>query len=306
MTNKIVTSALTIVCVLCGGWVSGALAAPSVRALGGAGTYTGTTSAAAAKTGGTATTSARAGSVRVTPAVKVSSSTTPRSSNTETKTSGSDDQRMSIGKYLGPSVTGGTKVSTGGGTGTTSEEFTGLVNTVDELAGRVDRVDDQINDTSDGLVTQVDSLVAQIGSFIGKDYLTETDAANTYQPKGEYLTADSLLSLGYATSGELSDLSAQVLANQNAIAANKAVLDKLNGEEAGSVKKIVSAAADSALIVAKAYTDDKISGITSMPSIPAVQGGQYYVLDTTGAKPQWRVLDIGGSWESEWDARSGT
>ncbi|MFQ6739259.1 MAG: hypothetical protein ACLRFJ_01130 [Alphaproteobacteria bacterium] len=183
MTNKIITSALTIVCVLCGGWVSGVFAAPSVRALGGAGTYTGTTSAAAARANGTTTTSARAGSVRVTPSVKVSSSTTPRSSNTGTKASGSDDQRMSIGKYLGPSVTGGTKVSTGGGTGTTSEEFTGLVNTVDELAGRVDRVDDQINDTSDGLVAQVDSLVAQIGGFVGEDYLTQAAADGLYQPK---------------------------------------------------------------------------------------------------------------------------
>lgn len=288
MTNKIVTSALTIVCVLCGGWVSGALAAPSVRALGGAGTYTGTTSASAARANGTTTTSARAGSVRVTPAVKVSSSTTPRSSNTETKTSGSDDQRMSIGKYLGPSVTGGTKVSTGGGTGTTSEEFTGLVNTVDELAGRVDRVDDQINDAGDGLVTQVDSLVAQIGSFIGEDYLTQaaaantyltkTDAADTYQPKGDYLT-----------NANLTELSSQV-------AANKAALDKLNGEEAGSVKKIASDEADAALIVATQYTDEKISGITSMPSIPTVQGGQYYVLDTTGVNPVWHSIEMMQEW----------
>lgn len=144
MKNNIITSAITIMCVLCGGWISGAFAAPSVRALGGAGTYAGTTSAAAARTGGTtATTSARAGSVRVTPSVKVSTSTTPRISNSGTSVSTSDDQRMSIGKYLGPSVTGGANVSAAASAAAESlgEQVEYLTGEIDSLVGRLTAVE---------------------------------------------------------------------------------------------------------------------------------------------------------------------
>lgn len=172
MKNKIITSALTIICVLCGGWVSDAFAAPSVRALGGAGTYSGTTSAAAAKSGGTATTSARAGSVRVTPTAKVSASTTPRISNVETKVSSSGDQRMSIGKYLGPSVTGGVNISTGG-SGATAADIANLAGQIDENAKDIANLDEQINGGNEtvGIIDQLE------------DFLTKDDAKLLYQEK---------------------------------------------------------------------------------------------------------------------------
>lgn len=281
MKNNIITSAITIMCVLCGGWISGAFAAPSVRALGGAGTYTGTTSAAAARTGGTtATTSARAGSVRVTPSVKVSTSTTPRVSNSGTSVSTSDDQRMSIGKYLGPSVTGGAKVSNGTGTAAsyTDADFDALAETVDDLVDQVD-----------SLVPQVSSLVDQIGSFIGEDYLTKTDAADTY------LTAESLSSLGYATSDALSELSSQV-------ANNKSALEKLNGDkdQDGSVRQIASNEADAAVAAAAQYTDKAIKAATAGTAMPTekLPEGRYYVWDTTGEKPQWRDIGVQNDWSS--------
>lgn len=179
MKNKIITSALTIICVLCGGWVSDAFAAPSVRALGGAGTYSGTTSAAAAKSGGAATTSARAGSVRVTPTAKVSASTTPRISNVETKVSSSGDQRMSIGKYLGPSVTGGVNISTGG-SGASAEDITELAGQIDQNAKDIkantdalEKLDEQINGGKEtvGIIDQLE------------DFLTKDDAKLLYQEK---------------------------------------------------------------------------------------------------------------------------
>ena len=279
MNNRVVASVLTILCVLCGGWVSGAVAAPSVRALGGAGTYTGTTSAVSAKANGTTTTSARAGSVRVTPAVKVSSSTTPRSSNTETKASASDDQRMSIGKYLGPSVTGGVKVS-----GTTADDphrnwelqlDTALI----EAKGYTDTALDTAKKYTD---TAVGLLVDQIGSFIGEDYLTKTDAANTYLTKTD--AADTYQPKGnYLTNANLTELSSQV-------AANKAALDTLGGD-AGTTGSVAGA-----LAAAKTYTDEKVSGITSMPAIPTAETGQYYVLDATGVTPQWREIGVENAW----------
>ncbi|MBP5363755.1 MAG: hypothetical protein J6Y49_00180 [Alphaproteobacteria bacterium] len=97
-------SVVSIMCVLCAVSVGDAFAAGSVRALGGTGTYNGTT-AAATRSG---TTTARVGSLRISPSTTRSVSTATRTNEDGTTT---PTERLSIGKYLG----GATSVSTGGG-----------------------------------------------------------------------------------------------------------------------------------------------------------------------------------------------
>ena len=340
MNNRVVTSVLTIVCVLCGGWFSGAFAAPSVRALGGAGTYTGTTSAAAAKTGGATTVSSRAGSVRVAPVAKVSSLTTPRISNSSVGTSTSDDQRMSIGKYLGPSVTGGVKIS---GSGTTAEDphknwELQLDNALIEAKGYTDTALDVAKAYTD---TAVGALVDQIGDFVGDDYLTKVEAEDTYQLKGDYvsttnfgtLTGKYLTDNGYLTNTGLETLNANMTALGTRVGNVESVVASLGGDEdaPGSVKYISAEMAAGALAVAetytdtlangavagntaaiaainnaetgvlkqaKDYTDEAVAAVAAATSLPTEQlsDGQYYVWDTTGTAPQWRVISIEDTW----------
>lgn len=96
-------SQLAVVCALCASAVCPAFGAASVRSLGGAGAYSGTASAAAAKPA-SGTNAARAGSMRVTAAQSKPVATTGGNSTSDVSTS-----RLSIGKYLG----GGTSVSGG-------------------------------------------------------------------------------------------------------------------------------------------------------------------------------------------------
>ncbi|MBO7066701.1 MAG: hypothetical protein J6W40_03710 [Alphaproteobacteria bacterium] len=97
-------SVVSILCVLGAVSFSDAFAAGSVRALGGSGTYDGTT-AAATRSG---TTTARVGSLRISPSTTRSISTATRTNTDGTTT---PTERLSIGKYLG----GATSVSTSGG-----------------------------------------------------------------------------------------------------------------------------------------------------------------------------------------------
>lgn len=105
MKNELKISTLSIVCVLCAAFAAPAFAASTVRSLGGAGTYVGASSAAAAKTsgkaGGSGVSSVRGGSVRVAPAAKTSAAGATSSRSAATP-------RLSIGKYLSSSsVIGG-------------------------------------------------------------------------------------------------------------------------------------------------------------------------------------------------------
>jgi len=103
MKNELKISTLSIVCVLCAAIVAPANGATAVRSLGGAGTYSGTSSAATAKSGTTTSTAAnavRAGAMRL----GASSDGSTRAAATRTAASRvAATPRLSIGKYLATS-----------------------------------------------------------------------------------------------------------------------------------------------------------------------------------------------------------
>lgn len=144
MKKEIKISLLSVLCGVCAAAFSPAFAAPAVRSLGGAGTYSGVTSATAAKTNGAAAKTVRASAVRNTAANLGSVKTTTGS----TSTRAASTPRLSIGKYLGGAVTaGGSTISKG-------DSVSG------ELAGNVDNLNQAIEVLQKQIVDLHQSFVA--------------------------------------------------------------------------------------------------------------------------------------------------
>ena len=152
MKHDLKISRLAIICVLCTA-VSGAYGASSVRAFGGAGTYSSASDAAAA--GGSSSTnsaaSVRGGSLRVTPNSGASGTATSISTSNTTSGRVATTPRLSIGHYLGggTAVSGGSSLrpsgggssSSGGGSssgGDTNPDVSGLRQDVDDLMREVE------------------------------------------------------------------------------------------------------------------------------------------------------------------------
>jgi len=201
MKYEVQISRLAVVCVLCASAVSGAFGAASVRSLGGAGTYSGTSAASTGKPSG-AINAVRAGSMRVTPAAKTTS-TSGATNGTATTGRVASSPRLSIGKYLGGGVSvsggssiknqkpGGSSVSGGGSTGgsMTPGVAADLQNRVGELEGLIGNtynkedtdsmladkqnvltpVDDYIVIDRDEIYLDVDALQDNLQAVAGKD-----------------------------------------------------------------------------------------------------------------------------------------
>ena len=181
MKKDLKTSTLAIICVLCTAAVSGAYGAASVRSLGGSGTYTSASSAAASNDSGAA--SVRGGSVRVNPTSGVSGTSATVSAGTTTSGRVATTPRLSIGHYLGggTSISGGSSLrpqTPGASTGGTSsgggsmdpDVVAGLRQEVDQLRRDVDElgsVNDNINDAIDDLSQgKQDALVPVVDGYI--------------------------------------------------------------------------------------------------------------------------------------------
>ena len=176
MKYEVQISKLAIVCVLCTSAVSGAFAAASVRSLGGAGTYSGTSSAANA-TGAPskAINAVRAGSMRVSP----SGTSANRAPAGGTTTTGrvATSPRLSIGKYLGggTSVSGGSSIKNqkpGSGTsisnGGNSSVDPGVMS---ELEGRVSHLENNVYEQQ-----EIDSLLSEKqGVLSGDEFIMVED-----------------------------------------------------------------------------------------------------------------------------------
>ena len=163
MKHNLGISTVAIVCVLCTA-VSGAYGASSVRSLGGSGTYTSASNAAAAADSNGSASSIRGGSVRVNPTSGVSGTSTTIEAGTTTSGRVATTPRLSIGHYLGgaTSVSGGSSLrpttpsggASGGGStggGVSGDDFAGL-------QGRVDQLERDYNDlqgVTDGLTDQI-------------------------------------------------------------------------------------------------------------------------------------------------------
>lgn len=172
MKNELKISTLSIVCVLCASVVLPSYGASSVRSLGGTGTYTSASSAAAAKsggasTGGSAINSVRAGSVRVNNTTGATSGAT-RSGATRAATT----PRLSIGKYLAGSsaISGGSSISgaakPGAGDGSSGSDLRQRVEALEsfvDYSASGDTLAEQLAD----VVLRVDELEQDITAQLG-------------------------------------------------------------------------------------------------------------------------------------------
>ena len=142
-------STMSVLCVLCAGLTTNAMAAGTVRALGGAGTYNGTSAASTA----TRSAPARAGSLRVSPTsaklVKSNSSATTSGAATSGAT-----QRLSIGKYLGGATTTAGAGAAGGSTpGSSSSNVGNLEDRIEALENQIDSIEvGGVQGSADGVV----------------------------------------------------------------------------------------------------------------------------------------------------------
>ena len=146
-------SLVSVLCALCVCAGGSAYGAASVRSLGGAGTYSGTTSASSASAS-SSTGAARAGSVRVTPSsTKATTSTsTTVSTGNASAARGATTSRLSIGKYLSGGVkTDGSKLKpnisiTSPGDTNISNEVTNISNEVTQIINALDALRSDVND----------------------------------------------------------------------------------------------------------------------------------------------------------------
>ncbi len=144
-------STMSVLCVLCAGLATNAMAAPAVRTLGGAGTYSGASAASASTRVGPT----RAGSLRVTPSsARLITSNSGSASGSATSTSGGS-QRLSIGKYLGGATTTAT-TSGGSATPGSTTSFKELEQRVDELEGNIGT--DTVADSLSGRVAALENF----------------------------------------------------------------------------------------------------------------------------------------------------
>lgn len=164
-----------IACALCVGFLSTAIAAPSVKRLGGKNTYTGATSAVSAKTGkiGTsvkANSGSRLSSVRTNRLTNKTSSIKSATSETAANTA-----RLSVGQYLHNAgvVSGKIKpISGSSGSSITPSEISDLTVRVENL--EINKADK--NDIENNYVTK---------NEIQNNYYTTEEITNNYATKTE-------------------------------------------------------------------------------------------------------------------------
>ena len=168
----------SIVGIVCASLMTPSFAASSVRSLGGAGTYTGTTSATqAASATKASTTAARAGSIRVDSSTRVNSGSSLRTPSTRSATA----PRLSIGKYLSTN----SSLGTGGKT-----ELSNTVNSsVNELNTRYDELEQTVKEFNiDGLRSDIASLA---GAEVELSYNPETGDLTIIH--GDHTSTESIL-----------------------------------------------------------------------------------------------------------------
>ena len=151
MKNKLKISAI---CALCAVMASPAMAAPSVRTLGGAGTYAGTQSATNARGAMT---------------VGNSSINSVRMNNRAASARTASTQRLAIGRYLGKnaSISGGALGSVKPGQSSDNSELT---ERIDVLADDVTGVKDNISELTADVVELADRLSELSGESVNVEY----------------------------------------------------------------------------------------------------------------------------------------
>ncbi|MBQ8473916.1 MAG: hypothetical protein IJ500_03585 [Alphaproteobacteria bacterium] len=295
MKTELKISSLALICALCTVVATPAMSAAPVRSLGGAGTYTSASSAAASKTSGAST---RAGAMRVLPSTtKATSSaktstTSATTSGAVTSTRAAMSPRLSIGKYLGGTpvkvVTGGSSSGGSSSGGTTGGEF---VDVNDPLWLRVAQLPDKFDDLEAGvgvLEERVDALekAAADGVVTDEEFKTVQDSVAAVESQVAEIE------------NAIADLPADVVGKtelQSEIDAVKALIPSADDLAASAdvvqLKTDVSALQGSVADMEKSVTDLEAALATKQNVLTA---GQYIeiVNDTVSLKYADLVADL--------------
>ena len=295
MKTELKISSLALICALCTVVATPAMSAAPVRSLGGAGTYTSASSAAASKTSGAST---RAGAMRVLPSTtKATSSaktstTSATTSGAVTSTRAAMTPRLSIGKYLPHRVVatapGGSSSGGSSSGGTTGGEF---VDVNDPLWLRVAQLPDKFDDLEAGvgvLEERVDALekAAADGVVTDEEFKTVQDSVTAVESQVAEIE------------NAIADLPADVVGKtelQSEIDAVKALIPSADDLAASAdvvqLKSDVSALQDSVADMEKSVTDLEAALATKQNVLTA---GQYIeiVNDTVSLKYADLVADL--------------
>ena len=295
MKTELKISSLALICALCTVVATPAMSAAPVRSLGGAGTYTSASSAAASKTSGAST---RAGAMRVLPSTtKATSSaktstTSATTSGAVTSTRAAMTPRLSIGKYLPHRVVatapGGSSSGGSSSGGTTGGEF---VDVNDPLWLRVAQLPDKFDDLEAGvgvLEERVDALekAAADGVVTDEEFKTVQDSVTAVESQVAEIE------------NAIADLPADVVGKtelQSEIDAVKALIPSADDLAASAdvvqLKSDVSALQDSVADMEKSVTDLETALATKQNVLTA---GQYIeiVNDTVSLKYADLVADL--------------
>ncbi len=295
MKTELKISSLALICALCTVVATPAMSAAPVRSLGGAGTYTSASSAAASKTSGAST---RAGAMRVLPSTtKATSSaktstTSATTSGAVTSTRAAMSPRLSIGKYLPHRVVatapGGSSSGGSSSGGTTGGEF---VDVNDPLWVRVAQLPDKFDDLEAGvgvLEERVDALEKAAADGVVTDEELKTVQDSVAAVESQVAEIENAIA----------DLPADVVGKtelQSEIDAVKALIPSADDLAASAdvvqLKSDVSALQDSVADMEKSVTDLETALATKQNVLTA---GQYIeiVNDTVSLKYADLVADL--------------
>ena len=291
MELKFKISLLSVVCVLCAAMTLPGYGAASVRSLGGAGTYSGTSSAVAAKKNGGATTTAkttnvaRAGSMRV-------NNTASTSGSRVSATRASGTPRLSIGKYLsgstmigsGQSISGGVDA---GGSASGGVDPKGLEARVDALEAFVDFDADARENIADkvaGVSDRIESLVLDV------DKLSQ----DLSQVTGEHTTVDYANGVLTVVQGGQSfdyDLN-KVFAGKDEVAALQDAIDDIQMGKEALINYYTKSEVNSILEGYAKKGDEKIITADMLDVGNAAPGGLLMLQTNAQGVPEWVDVNI--------------
>lgn len=260
----------SVIGLVCASLMTPSFAASSVRSLGGAGTYTGTTSATQAASATKATTAARAGSIRVDGSTRVNSGSSLRTPSTRSATA----PRLSIGKYLSAnsSVGVGGKVDAELSTnvGNLGNSVGKLDETVTDIKGDLTILQEQVNNFD------IDALRGDIQNLV------DAKVVLSYDKEGGILTIEH--------EGHTDEVSIFDQEKADAIINNliSSELSKVQEKVAGVEEKVAGVEGKFAGVEAEIAAVKKQVGDLDIPEVPEYTAGN--LIDITNNKVSAKIV----------------
>ena len=260
----------SVIGLVCASLMTPSFAASSVRSLGGAGTYTGTTSATQAASATKATTAARAGSIRVDGSTRVNSGSSLRTPSTRSATA----PRLSIGKYLSANSSVGTggkidaELSTN--VGNLGNSVGKLDETVTDIKGDLTILQEQVNNFD------IDALRGDIQNLV------DAKVVLSYDKEGGILTIEH--------EGHTDEVSIFDQEKADAIINNliSSELSKVQEKVAGVEEKVAGVEGKFAGVEAEIAAVKKQVGDLDIPDVPEYTAGN--LIDITNNKVSAKIV----------------